>query len=155
MILAAPRVSPLRRLASAPGVAGCFGGEDLPTDELQAAIDRLNGRGVILVDDAELLRSCDADALLLSVLRRSSGHGLGIVVAGDADDVCGGFSGWQVEAKKARRGLLLSPQNVTDSDLVGVPLQRSQVGAPVQPGRGLLHLGDGTLHTVQVPLTTL
>ncbi|GAB2619811.1 FtsK/SpoIIIE domain-containing protein [Streptomyces capparidis] len=154
VVIAAPRQSPMRILERAPGVAGFFDGDDIPAEELTAAIARLAGPGVILVDDAELLRSCDAGDVLTSVVRRSAGAPLGLVIAGDADDVCGGFSGWQVEAKKARQGLLLSPQNITDAELVGVRLQRSQVGQAVQPGRGLLHLGDGTVHVVQVPLTT-
>ena len=56
-----------------------------------------------------------------------------------------------MEAKNARRGLLLSPQDFTDGDLIGVTLPRDLAGGPVQPGRGLLHLGGGTLTTVQVP----
>ncbi|KRV50887.1 cell division protein FtsK [Wenjunlia vitaminophila] len=154
VIIGAPRQSPMRMLARAPGVAGYFEGDDIDADELSEAISRLSGPGMILVDDAEMLRSCDASDVLSSVLRRSVGAHVGVVIAGDADDVCGGFSGWQVEAKKARRGLLLSPQNISDADLLGVRLQRNQVGQPIQPGRGLLHLGDGAVHVVQVPLTT-
>jgi S-DNA-T family DNA segregation ATPase FtsK/SpoIIIE len=37
---------------------------------------------------------------------RPASQPLGLVLAGDADRVCSGFSGWQIEAKKARRGLL-------------------------------------------------
>jgi hypothetical protein len=59
---------------------------------------------------------------------------------------------WQTEAKKARRGCLLSPQDFTDGDLIGTRIPRDLLGKPVQPGRGLLHLGDGQLITVQVPL---
>jgi len=73
------------------------------------------------------------------------------MIAGDAEGVCAGFSGWQVEMKKARRGLLLAPQSITEGDLVGVRVPRSVLGQPTQPGRGLLHLGDGELRTVQVP----
>jgi S-DNA-T family DNA segregation ATPase FtsK/SpoIIIE len=155
VIIAAPRTSPLRMLAAAAGVAGCFEGGDITAEELTAAIGRLGGFGVILVDDAELLRTCEAGDVFTSVLRRSAGADVGLVLAGDADEVCGGFSGWQVEAKRARRGLLLSPQNLSDADLIGVRLQRSQTGAAVQPGRGLLHLGDGEVRVVQVPLTTI
>ena len=39
-----------------------------------------------------------------------------------------------------------------DGDLIGVRLPRSIVGDPVLPGRALLHLGDGSLITVAVPL---
>ncbi len=156
VVLAAPRrQSPLRRLKHAPGVAGYLTGEDLTEDELRGVLDPLQGPAVLLVDDAEILRQCSASDLLTSVLRRSYGKQLGLVIAGDADDMCGGFSGWQVEMKKARSGLLLSPQNLSDADLIGVRLQRAAVGNAVQPGRGLLHLGDGEVRTVQVPLTAL
>jgi S-DNA-T family DNA segregation ATPase FtsK/SpoIIIE len=156
VIVATPRrQSPLRRLERAEGVAGFFAEDNIAPDALRAALDRLTGPGVIVVDDAELLRTCDAGDVLQSVVRNATGKELGIVIAGDADDVCGGFSGWQVELKKARRGLLLSPQNMSDADLIGVRLQRGSIGQAVQPGRGLLHLGDGEVRTVQVPLTML
>jgi S-DNA-T family DNA segregation ATPase FtsK/SpoIIIE len=156
VILAVPgRQSPLRRLEHAQGVVGFFGEDNLSPDSLQAALDRFTGPGVIIVDDAELLRTCDAGDILQSVVRNATGRDVGIVIAGNADDVCGGFSGWQVELKKARRGLLLSPQNMSDADLIGVRLQRGSIGQTIQPGRGLLHLGDGEARTVQVPLTAL
>ena len=56
-----------------------------------------------------------------------------------------------MEAKKSRQGVLLSPQGSTDGDLIGVRIPRSAVGQPVQPGRGLLHLGDSVPLTVAVP----
>lgn len=155
VLVAAPRPSPMRALARAAGVVGYFEGDDIEADALTAALDRFERRGVILVDDAEMLRNCAAGDVLTSVVRRSAGKDVGVVLAGDADDVCGGFSGWQVEAKKARRGLLLSPQNLSDADLFGARLQRNQVGQAIQPGRGLLHLGDGEVRVVQVPLTTV
>jgi DNA segregation ATPase FtsK/SpoIIIE, S-DNA-T family len=156
VVLAAPRrQSPLRRLKNAPGVVGYFAGEDIAEDEMRALLDQIDRPTVILVDDAEILRQCDASDVLTSVVRRSTGKPVGVVIAGDADDVCGGFSGWQVEMKKSRSGLLLSPQNMSDADLIGVRLQRGSIGNAVQPGRGLLHLGDGEVRTVQVPLTAL
>lgn len=150
VIVAAPRPqSPLRRLQGAEGVVGFFTGDDLAREDLEAAVERLAGPGVTVMDDAELLRTCDAGEFLQSVLRGGTGRDLAIVIAGDAEDVCGGFSGWQVDLKKARRGLLLSPQNMSDADLIGARFQRGSTGQAVQPGRGLLHLGDGRLHTVQ------
>ncbi|MGH3850664.1 MAG: hypothetical protein ACRDRT_13330, partial [Pseudonocardiaceae bacterium] len=65
--------------------------------------------------------------------------------------VCAGFSGWQVDVKKARRGLLLAPQSITEGDLIGIRPPRSLLGQPPQPGRGLLHLGDGEPRVIQVP----
>jgi DNA segregation ATPase FtsK/SpoIIIE, S-DNA-T family len=86
-------------------------------------------------------------------LQSGAGQSLGLVLAGDADRVCSGFSGWQIEAKKARRGLLLSPQNITDADLIGVRVPRTYIGQPIQPGRGVLHLGGGNPLVVQVPFS--
>jgi S-DNA-T family DNA segregation ATPase FtsK/SpoIIIE len=44
-----------------------------------------------------------------------------------------------VEMKKARRGLLLSPQSITDGDLIGARIPRDVIGQPLAPGRGVLH----------------
>ncbi|GAA4958307.1 FtsK/SpoIIIE domain-containing protein [Yinghuangia aomiensis] len=151
LIVLAPRTSPLRSLADLPGVLAVFTGPDVPRDEFTAAIDKLSGPGAVLVDDAELLRTCDAAERLTALIRRQLRPDLALVLAGDADDICAGFTGWQVEAKKTRRGLLLSPQNNADGDLVGVRLPRAFVGQPIHPGRGVLHLGDGELTMVQVP----
>jgi S-DNA-T family DNA segregation ATPase FtsK/SpoIIIE len=74
-----------------------------------------------------------------------------LVLAGDSSEVCTGFGTWQTDAKKARPGCLLAPQDFTDGDLIGIRIPRDQIGQPVQPGRALLHLGDGRRRTVQVP----
>lgn len=153
LIVLAPRDSPLRGLAGASGVVASFAGSEVAAADLFAAIEKLSGAGVVLVDDAELLRDCEAGPELTRITRRALRPDLGLILAGDADSVCAGFSGWQVEAKKARRGLVLSPQNATDGDLIGVRLPRAFVGHPVQPGRGVLHLGDGEQTVVQVPAT--
>jgi S-DNA-T family DNA segregation ATPase FtsK/SpoIIIE len=89
--------------------------------------------------------------VLRRIVKGAAGPGRALVLGGSADDLCGGLSNWQVEAKKARQGALLSPQGLSDGDLIGARVPRSSVGAPVQPGRALLHLGDGQLVTVQVP----
>jgi S-DNA-T family DNA segregation ATPase FtsK/SpoIIIE len=106
------------------------------------------------MDDAELLRDCQAEDELRGLLRAGAASGRALVIAGDAELICAGFSGWQVEMKKARRGLLLAPQSLTEGDLIGVRPPRSVLGQPVQPGRGLLHLGDGEPRTIQVPYAT-
>lgn len=152
VLLVAPRTSPLREpFPDAHGVVGLLTGSDLAAEDLkEALLDR--GPLVILIDDAELLRGCAAGPELAAILSRQHGENVGIVLAGDADGLCGGFSGWQLEARKARRGLLLSPQNVTDADLIGTRLARTSVGKPVEPGRGILHLGGSEPFAVQVPV---
>ena len=144
-----PRPSPLRRLAHEG--ATVLTGPELTGADLTAALAAAPERAVVLMDDAELLRDCPAADELRALLGAGAGSGRALVIAGDAEAVCTGFSGWQVELKKARRGLLLAPQSITEGDLIGIRLPRSVLGQPPQPGRGLLHLGDGELRVVQVP----
>ncbi len=156
LVLAAPRPSPLRRLDGEEGVLALFTDTDVPEAALSAALERATGDGapvVVLVDDAELLRDCAAGDLLRDIVSRGAESGRAVVLAGDEEDVCSGFSGWQVEAKKARRGVLLSPQSSMSGELVGLRLSRAATGGPVTPGRALLHLGDGTPRTVTVPMS--
>ena len=152
VIAVTPRPSPLRRLAGEG--ATVLTGSELATAELTAALAAAPERAVVIMDDAELLRDCQAEELLRGLLRAGAGSGRALVIAGDAEAVCAGFSGWQVELEKARRGLLLAPQSITEGDLIGIRPPRSLLGQPVQPGRGLLHLGDGEPRIVQVPYTT-
>jgi len=150
VVAVTPRQSPLRQLADQSGAA-VLTGSGLDPADLAAALAAVPEPNVVIIDDAELLRNCQADDELLALLRAGAGSGRALVIAGDAEGVCSGFSGWQVEMKKARRGLLLAPQSITEGDLIGVRVSRSVLGQPTQPGRGLLHLGDGELRTVQVP----
>jgi S-DNA-T family DNA segregation ATPase FtsK/SpoIIIE len=107
---------------------------------------------VVLLDDGDVLRDVPASEVFRDIVKGVAGPGRALVLGGNADSICTGLSGWQVEAKKSRQGVLLSPQGSTDGDLVGVRLPRSAVGGQVQPGRGLLHLGDSALLTVALPL---
>ena len=151
VVLVAPRPSPLRSLASSPGVLRLFDGSQLGEAELAQALTSFDGRGVVLIDDAELLRDCDATAELSRLIAFGSETGRALVLAGDSDSVGLGFSGWQVDAKRARRGCLTAPATLPEGDLIGVRLPRGVIGQQPQPGRCLLHTGDGTLVTVTVP----
>jgi S-DNA-T family DNA segregation ATPase FtsK/SpoIIIE len=106
---------------------------------------------VVLIDDADVLRESPAGELFRGIVRGTAGPGRRLVLGGNSESICTGLSGWQVDAKRSRQGLLLSPQQSADGDLIGVRLPRSIVGQPIQPGRALVHLGDGTLLTVAVP----
>ncbi|MET9758706.1 FtsK/SpoIIIE domain-containing protein [Streptomyces sp. NPDC006372] len=153
LVIAAPRQSPLRQLDGTEGVLKVFTGDDIDEDEFEELVDQASQEEpiAVLVDDGELLEDCDAESQLKKVCSRGAERGLALVIAGDEEDVCSGFSGWQVDAKKARRGILLSPQESSSGDLVGVRLNRGMVGGQVAPGKGMLHLGDGELRTVVVP----
>ncbi|PNG20898.1 FtsK/SpoIIIE domain-containing protein [Streptomyces cahuitamycinicus] len=153
LVIAAPRQSPLRRLDGTDGVLKVFTGDDIDEDEFEELIDQasLEEPIAVLIDDGEILEDCDAESQMKKLVSRGAERGLALVIAGDEEDVCSGFSGWQVDAKKARRGILLSPQESSSGDLVGVRLNRGMVGGQVTPGKGMLHLGDGELRTVVIP----
>ena len=152
VVLAAPRPSPLRALAGAPGVLEVFDRPELGEAELAGALASFRGPGVVLVDDAELLRDCGAAGELSRLVTLGGDAGRALVLGGDAESIGIGFSGWQVEAKRARRGCLTAPSTIPEGDLIGVRLSRDVLGQPPRPGRCLLHTGDGKLITVSVPL---
>ncbi|MFF4401400.1 FtsK/SpoIIIE domain-containing protein [Streptomyces sp. NPDC001480] len=153
LVVAAPRQSPLRGLDGTEGVLKVFTGDDIDEDDFEEVIDSASVEEpvAVLVDDGEILEDCDAESHMKKIVSRGAERGLALVIAGDEEDVCSGFSGWQVDAKKGRRGILLSPQDTSSGDLVGVRLNRSLVGGQVVPGKGMLHLGDGELRTVVIP----
>jgi DNA segregation ATPase FtsK/SpoIIIE, S-DNA-T family len=152
VVLVTPRPSPLRSLASLPGVTRSFEQSDLGTDELRAATAALAGPGAVVIDDADLLIDCEAGAELSKIITRAAGRPLGLIVAGDPDTLAGGFGGWQADARRARRGCLTAPQTLPESDLIGVRLSHDRIGRPARPGRALLNTGDGTVITVAVPV---
>jgi DNA segregation ATPase FtsK/SpoIIIE, S-DNA-T family len=151
LVVAAPRSSPLRALAGAPGVAALFDRPELGAAELTAALASFSRPGVVLVDDAELLRDCGAAGELSRLIAHGRDTGRALVLGGDAMSIGVGFAGWQVEARRARRGCLTAPAALPEGDLIGVRLSRDAVGQPPRPGRCLLNSGDGALVTVAVP----
>jgi S-DNA-T family DNA segregation ATPase FtsK/SpoIIIE len=160
VVLIAPRPSPLRSLSSSrddgdgDGVAAMFTEAELDADSLAAAVTSFDGPGVVLIDDAELLRDCDASGALSRLIAASGADSrLALVFAGDPEaGLCAGFGGWQVDAKRARRGALTAPVSLGEGDLIGARLTRSMVGQAARPGRCLLNVGDGRLITVTVPV---
>lgn len=150
VVVVAPRPSPLRDLDGEPGVVAVLA-QDITTEALDAAVEQAGGRRLlVVVDDGEGLRDTPANDFFLRLVRGGLPQAF-LLLGGQADGVAAGLSGWQIEAKKARQGLLLSPQNITDGDLIGVRVPRQSIGGPVQVGKGLLHLGDGVL----TPVATL
>jgi DNA segregation ATPase FtsK/SpoIIIE, S-DNA-T family len=152
LVVAAPRQSPLRALAGRDGVRAVLTTDELGEDELRPLLEDGGGPLVFVADDAEMLREVEAKRWLRSFVRSLAENDRGVVIGGVLGEVCGGFSGWQVDIKKNRNGALLSPQNITDGDLVGVKVPRSLLSSQVTPGRAMVQLGDGELVTVQVPL---
>ncbi|MFK4036475.1 FtsK/SpoIIIE domain-containing protein [Nonomuraea wenchangensis] len=154
VIALAPRRSPLRDLEGRPGVRAILTGSEVRAADFRAALaDVPQDNAVILVDDAETFLTSEIDGDLALLARGGAGNGWGLVVAGNAEALSYSVTGWVSQVRRNRTGMLLSPQNMSDGEVIGVKLTRGLVGQAPQPGRGLLHLGDGALTTVQVPIT--
>lgn len=152
IVVFAPRPGAVRDLAGLPGVLATVTGDDVSASDVE---DLLGRPGVVLVvDDGELLIDCSAKAELRTFVRGLADNGQGLVLGGNTTGLAAGFGGWQVDAKKNRRGALLSPQDTLAGDLVGVRISRSSISSRVQPGTALVHLGTGIASTVQVPMVT-
>jgi S-DNA-T family DNA segregation ATPase FtsK/SpoIIIE len=125
---------------------------EVPAGDFRQALGSVSQEyGVIVVDDAELFMGAEIDSDLALLARGGAGTGWGVLAAGNAESLSLSLAGWMGQVKRNRTGMLLSPQGLSDGEVIGVKLSRGVVGQAPQPGRGLLHLGDGVLRTVQVP----
>ncbi|WP_194894436.1 FtsK/SpoIIIE domain-containing protein [Catenulispora pinisilvae] len=151
IVIGAPSATPLSALVGRPGVRGLVNASDPVEEELSALLDPGEGPVVLIIDDGEAWRECRAREWLRAYVRSGSGRNRGLILGGEIGSVAMGFSGWQAEVKKNRRGALLSPPELSNGDLVGIRLARSQLAPRVVPGACLVHLGDGVLTTAQIP----
>lgn len=152
LALATPRPSPLREMADQDGVVACFDQDDIGHDELEETLTVASAEEpvVVVMDDAEVLGECGAQRVLRNLLEHGFDEGMALVLAGDEEKLGPGYS-WLGKAKRAHRGLLLSPQERHAGDWIGIRTGDSVIGSPLTPGRGWLHLGDGKLMAVAVP----
>lgn len=139
LVAVAPRASPLRELP------GCVTSRAAAA-ELEALLG--DGRCVLLVDDAELLVDSGLSYVLEKAVREARDAGTVVVAAGTTEELVTGYRGFVVDLRRAKAGVLLSPQSAADGDLLGVRLSRS-TGGEVQPGRGLL-VRRGRVQPLQV-----
>jgi S-DNA-T family DNA segregation ATPase FtsK/SpoIIIE len=149
--IAAPRSGPLAALQTEPGTVGMISDPQRSLDHWRELLSNSSTPAVVVIDDGELLRDSPAAELFRSAIRGDRTYIQAIVLGGNSDGLCTGLSGWQVDAKRCRQGALLSPQSLSDGDLIGVRLPRSYLGAAPQLGRAVVHLGDGIIRSVTVP----
>jgi S-DNA-T family DNA segregation ATPase FtsK/SpoIIIE len=153
LVVLAPRRSPLRGLEGRPGVAAVITDPEVSVADFRKVLGNIpEDTAVIVIDDAELLMGAEIDSDLALLARGAQGSGWGVLAAGNAESLALSLAGWMGQVKRNRTGMLLSPQGLSDGEIIGVKLSRGNVGQAPQPGRGLLHLGDGSLVAVQVPL---
>jgi S-DNA-T family DNA segregation ATPase FtsK/SpoIIIE len=154
LVVLTPRESPLRLLAQHAQVAVLV--ESDPTEEaVRAALATVAGPKVVVIDDAELMMSPTADKVLKEIVVSGRDQGLGLVFSASSDSFQSGMSGWAAAARRARRGVLLEPRQLTEGELIGVRLGPSVIRAVPRVGRGWMTGPGGAPVAVQVPLTTL
>jgi S-DNA-T family DNA segregation ATPase FtsK/SpoIIIE len=133
------------------GAARCVVGIEHDPEAVVALL-RLLGRGsLVLVDDAAALREGPMGAVMTALVQQARDKGFGLVIAGQGDDLGGGFSGWIHEARKGRQGIVLSPQEPLAGDLFGGRVQRTSLQPRIMPGRAVLFDGSGDQVLIQVP----
>ncbi|MEW2521101.1 FtsK/SpoIIIE domain-containing protein [Actinacidiphila alni] len=154
LVVLTPRESPLRALARHPHVR-LLDEPDPSADAVREALDAMPGPRVVIVDDADLVAMGSAERILKDIAVAGRERGIGLLAAGPADSLSMGLGSWLTAAKRARRGLVLAPRNMSDGDLIGARLSISAVRSHVRAGRAWTSGPGGTALTVQVPVTTL
>ncbi|WP_345751891.1 FtsK/SpoIIIE domain-containing protein [Microbacterium rhizophilus] len=145
VVVAAPRPSVLTETARASGVPVIENGTLTPPelDELLAPF----GEQVVtvVVDDAEQFKNAAIEHALTGVKHRAR-----FIVAADIESVSTLFGGPFVEAKRARRALVLQPQSAMyGTQTAGMPIPKFMLGA-VPAGGGVLMTPAGWIQ-VRVP----
>ncbi|MCK9872210.1 FtsK/SpoIIIE domain-containing protein [Nocardiopsis dassonvillei] len=153
LLLVTPRGSRLAELRGHQGVQAVLDSAEPRLSQLHEALGRFeNDTAVVMVDDAELLLQSDLGKEFTRIARGMVGAGWGIVAAGTNEALQGGFNGWHVHLKRNRVGALLSPQAQSDGEVLGIRLPKGVSSPRLTPGTAYLHLGDGRIQQVRVPL---
>lgn len=126
-------------------------GPDHDPKEIVRRLQDMPDGSLILVDDGETLRDASIAPVLQAIVRQSRTRAFPVVVAGTIDGLSAGFSGWIVEARKGRKGLILSPTEALQADIFGGRVARTSLVNRITPGRGVLFPGTGDQVGVQVP----
>ena len=152
LVMVVPRPSQLRNFEGEPGVRGVVLDVNLPRPEWDLLLEPRDGRPIVLVvDDGDDARDLAIGELLKEVVKGTTSVLDAVILGGNTTGIGVGLSGWQVDVKRARSGMLLSPESTSDGDLIGVRLSRGMVSTTVQPGHGYLNIGSGEPVPIVVP----
>lgn len=151
--LLAPRRSALTEMGpwteAARGLDACEALAVSLAEELSGRTqDSSESTVLLVVDDGDELTEGKGAKALERLTRRARDSGLVLLAAAQTHVIHRSFGGWVTELRKAKHGLVLSPDVEVDGDLLGVrfPRRTSRV-FPV--GRGYL-VRRGSLELVQV-----
>lgn len=130
----------------------CLVGIDHAQEEVVERLRALSNGSIVLIDDGERLKEGPLAPVMGALVRQARDRGFHVVLGGGVSELSSGFSGWVVEARSGRKGLLLSPQEALQGDVFGGRVSRTSLVPRVQPGRGVVFPGTGDQIGVQVPL---
>ncbi|MFD0704152.1 FtsK/SpoIIIE domain-containing protein [Alloscardovia venturai] len=100
------------------------------------------GKTIIVMDDAHLLRNIPASVWLDARLSAWDTDKLALVVVGDVNDLPSGFGSWTVKLKALREGIVLKPDEVVYQELIGARFKRADTQSEKPHGRGFAHIGS-------------
>jgi S-DNA-T family DNA segregation ATPase FtsK/SpoIIIE len=144
LLVVSARSSVLTEVAAGHSVPVVSAGDTTPA-QLEELLDGLGERVTIVVDDAEHWKNAPIEHSLVGVKHRAS-----FVVAADAESVSTLFGGPFVEAKKARRALVLRPESaVMGTQAIGSPIPKFMLGRG-SAGGGVFTTSSGWM-PVRVP----
>ena len=131
--------------------AECVTGTSAGPDEVVKRLQELQDGAVVLIDDAERLRDADMAPVLMALVRQARDRDFHVLVAGGTAELAAGYSGWITEARKGRKGVVLSPMEALAGDVFGGRVGRMSLVARLTAGRGVLFDGTGDQIPVQAP----
>jgi S-DNA-T family DNA segregation ATPase FtsK/SpoIIIE len=156
LLVITPRESPLRQLAAHPHVQVVTGAA-IAAAEVNDALAKLGPPCVVLIDDADLMAYAPAaDPALRETIATGRDRGIGLACSGPAETFVQAMGGWLGEIRRVRQSVLLSPQSMSEGDLVGTRIPMDVVRRPMRPGRGYIaNTATGGLTAVAIPHTKL
>ncbi|MFB9308824.1 S-DNA-T family DNA segregation ATPase FtsK/SpoIIIE [Agromyces hippuratus] len=123
LLVVSARQSVLTEVAAGHSVPVVSAADTAPA-QLDEILDALGQRVTIFVDDAEQWKNAPIEHALSGVKHRAA-----FVVAADTESVSTLFGGPLVEAKKARRALVLRPESsVMGTQVIGSPIPKFMLG---------------------------
>lgn len=144
VVVVSGRESILTEVAAAHGIQVIAGGDVGPA-ELDPILDAAGEFVTVVVDDAEQLKNAPIEHALTGAKHRAS-----FIVAADSESLSTLFGGPVVEAKRARRALVLRPEStIMGTQAAGSPIPKFMLGRGT-PGSAVLTTPSGWL-AVRVP----
>lgn len=144
LVVVSARESILTEVAAGHGIPVVSAGDTSPAD-LESVLDGVGEFVTVVVDDAEVFKNAPIEHALTGVK-----HRVAFIVSADSESLSTLFGGPVVEAKRARRALVLRPESaIMGTQAVGTPIPKFLLGRGT-PGSAVLTTAAGWL-PVRVP----